>query len=244
MPTESCEPSRERNVVMKPTRRSHSRRSRGAGKTGNRPATALGIAWFSAHALVLGACTTHQAQPAADPTTAESATEAPASLAQTGWESAKATSARVGSETLRLGAIAGDRLGKVAKGTGQAVKKVRLKYQEPGPKADYGAPPKHAVRAVKRHFAKVLRYPESAGYRFGEISRGYMNDGLARGGEVVWYGYLLEVRVESKRWLAKNPEREDFVVRFRDGEVVDVHRGREPALLHRSRPLTAKRLGP
>ncbi len=229
---------------MKPTRRSHSRRFRRPGKTGNLPATLLGIAWLSAHSVMLGACATHEAKAPATPPSAGPPPEASASLAQTGWESAKATSARVGSETLRLGAMASDRLGKVAKGTGKAVKKVRLKYQEPGPKAEYGTAPKHAVRTVKRHFEKVLRYPESAGYRFGEISRGYMNDGLARGGEVVWYGYLLELRVESKRWLAKDLEREDFVVRFRDGEVIDVHRGREPALVHRLHPVTAQRAGP
>ncbi len=46
--------------------------------------------------------------------------------------------------------------------------------------------------------ATVLKDPESARYRFGEPQRAYVNNGLLRGGNVVWQGYVIYFFVNAK----------------------------------------------
>ena len=72
----------------------------------------------------------------------------------------------------------------------------------------------------------VLRLPEHASLRVGRPRKGYMNDGLLRGGAVAWRGYLVDVEVTRRASLFGDELRtHGYVVRLRDGEIIDVHKG-------------------
>jgi hypothetical protein len=113
--------------------------------------------------------------------------------------------------------------GSFSRGMGTAYRGVRQGFAEPGAAAACGPYPEEYVSLVKRHFARVLRYPDDASYRMGRPGRGYMNHGLLRGGGVAWQGWLVDVEVETRQRLTGHRSARGYVVRLRDGEVVDVH---------------------
>lgn len=113
--------------------------------------------------------------------------------------------------------------GAAARGMGTAYRGVRSGFAEPDDAAACGPYPKNYVRLVKHHFQRVLRYPEDTSYRLGRPARGYMNQGLLRGGGVAWQGWLVDVDVETRQKLTGHRSARHYIVRLRDGEVVDVH---------------------
>ncbi|WP_343590149.1 hypothetical protein [Paracidovorax wautersii] len=64
--------------------------------------------------------------------------------------------------------------------------------------ADWGPEPVGYETTIKTSFEAVLKDPESARYRFEKPMRAYKNDGLIRGGKVIWVGYLVPVYVNAK----------------------------------------------
>ena len=78
------------------------------------------------------------------------------------------------------------------RGVGTAYGGVRQGFQEPAGDAAYGPYPKNYVDLVKKHFTRVLRYPESANYTLGKPARGFFEGALAsagvRAGEAVMVG--------------------------------------------------------
>ncbi len=64
---------------------------------------------------------------------------------------------------------------------------------------------------------------EDAGFSFGEPQRGYLNRGLLQGGGVAWRGYVVDVEVTARRGISRQIRTIPYVVRIRDGEVIEVH---------------------
>ncbi len=122
--------------------------------------------------------------------------------------------------------------GAVATGKGMATayRGMRDGFQAPEAEDGYGRYPKNYLHLVKRHFVRILHYPDNARFAFGRPVRGYMNKGIFQGGGVAWQGWLVDVKVETDRW-GDEERSETFVVRLHEGEVVDVHGS--PELLHR-----------
>ncbi len=50
-----------------------------------------------------------------------------------------------------------------------------------------------------------------------------MNKGIFRGGGVAWQGWLVDVDVETVQSLTKHRAGRSYVVRIRDGEIIEVH---------------------
>jgi len=109
------------------------------------------------------------------------------------------------------------------RGMGQAYQGVRHGFQAPEDQARYGSYPESYVDLVKKHFFRVMRYPESTRFSFGQPSRGYMNKGLFRGGGVAWQGWLVDVQVETVQKLTRHRAGRTYVVRVREGEIIEVH---------------------
>jgi hypothetical protein len=111
---------------------------------------------------------------------------------------------------------------------------LRRGFERPAGEVDYGRPPADTAATVRDHFERVLRVPASASYRIGRPVKGFMNEGLLQGGEVAWRGYLVDVEVTQRAALFGSATRSQaYVVRLRDGRVVDVHRGAEHRFLGR-----------
>lgn len=123
-------------------------------------------------------------------------------------------------------------------GMGTAYQGVRHGFQEPSDDAAFGSYPKSYVDLVKKHFFRVLRYPEDTRFTFERPQKGYMNKGLFRGGGVAWQGWLVDVDVETVQGLTKHRASRSYVVRIRDGEIIEVHQN--SALLGRVEQAPAK----
>ena len=108
-------------------------------------------------------------------------------------------------------------------GMGTAYRGVRHGFQEPSDDAAFGPHPRGYVDLVKKHFFRVLRYPDDTRFRFARPQKGYMNKGLFRGGGVAWQGWLVDVDVETVQSLTKHRAGRSYVVRIRDGEIIEVH---------------------
>ena len=131
--------------------------------------------------------------------------------------------------------------GAVAFGRGMstAYRGVRHGFQAPADEAAYGPFPKHYVDNVKKHFFRVLRYPDDTRFVLGRPLRGFMNQGLLRGGGVAWQGWLVDVEVETVQSLTKHRAGRRYVVRLRDDEIIEVHK--DDTLLRRVEQYPAKR---
>lgn len=118
-----------------------------------------------------------------------------------------------------------------ARASGTAWRGVRGGFAEAETGATYGPYPKRYVAMVRRHFTRVLGYPEDASYQISTPERAFMNRGLFQGGGVAWHGWIVEVQVETTIDLTKHRAEREYYVRLRDHDVVDVHR--DDSLLRR-----------
>ncbi len=121
-----------------------------------------------------------------------------------------------------------------AEASGTAWRGVRGGFAEAGEDATYGPYPKRSVSLVRRHFSRVLGYPEDTSYQISKPTRAFMNKGLFQGGGVAWTGWLVHVRVETTTDLTKHRAEREYFVRLRDDDVVDVHT--DDSLLRRVEP--------
>ena len=121
--------------------------------------------------------------------------------------------------------------GAAARASGVAWRGVRTGFAEPEEGSQYGPYPKRYVALVRRHFHRVMGYPEDTSFQISKPVQGWMNKGLFQGGGVAWQGWLVEVRVETVMDLTKHRAEREYVVRLRDDDVVDVHA--DDALLKR-----------
>jgi len=161
---------------------------------------------------------------------AAAASELPASA---DWRTDAARAASRAAATLGEAAEATAGAARVAGASAKtAAHGLRRGFERPAASADYGAPPSDAPGAIRSHFRHVMRAPEDASLRIGRPRRGYMNHGLLRGGGVAWRGWLVDVEVTQRASLFGDERRSQaYVVRLRDGEVIDVHRGAEHEFL-------------
>ena len=124
------------------------------------------------------------------------------------------------------------------KGMGTAYKGVRHGFQEPDADSSFGRYPKQYVSLVRKHFFRVLRYPDDTRFVLSKPQRGYMNKGLFRGGGVAWQGWLVDVDVETVQGLTGHRASRSYVVRIRDNEIIEVHK--DGTLLRRVESSPAK----
>jgi hypothetical protein len=86
----------------------------------------------------------------------------------------------------------------------------------------YINPPRYYESSVKAYFEPRLKDPESARYNFGAPARAYANNGSLRGGEVVWRGYAVPVRVNAKNSYGGYTGGKDYIILFNgDNPVYD-----------------------
>lgn len=124
---------------------------------------------------------------------------------------------------------------------GIAAKGVVKGFERPERDANYGPYPRGYAEEVKKHFERVLRTPDDASFRISRPVRGYMNHGLLRGGGVAWRGWLVDVEVSRAVRFGEGERTQQYVVRMRDGEVIDVHKGAEHSFLRRAQPPASAR---
>lgn len=125
------------------------------------------------------------------------------------------------------------------KGMATAYKGVRHGFAEPEAEQAFGPYPKDYVDSVKKHFFRVMRYPDDTRFVLGRPHKGYMNKGLLRGGGVAWQGWLVDVHVETVQGLTKHRAARRYVVRIRSNEIIEVHK--DSTLLRRVEQVPAKR---
>lgn len=121
--------------------------------------------------------------------------------------------------------------GAVGRGVATAYRGVRSGFEEPDADARFGPYPRDYVETIRKHLIRALHYPEDAGFVFGRPERGYLNRGLFQGGGVAWQGWLVDAQVTTTQRLTGHQTTRRYVVRLRDGEIVDVHT--DDALLRR-----------
>lgn len=123
----------------------------------------------------------------------------------------------------------------VGRGLGTAYSGVTGGFREPGPDAEFGPQPRNTAQIVKKHFVRVLHYdPAKTRFKIGSPQKAWMNDGILRGGGVVWTGWLVDVDLEILGWQRRE---KSVVVRIRDGDVIEVHD--DETLIGRVRPRSA-----
>ncbi len=182
-----------------------------------------GLSTLLALALTAAACSstpqTPEPAPAADP----KAPELPSAGPGEDLKAAAEVAGRAAGATWRATRVAGSEIGEAA---GTAVHGLTHGFEEPEAEDDYGRPPVDYPAPVRHHFLRFLGVSEQASFRFGRPVRGTMNKGILRGGGIAWRGYLLDVEVESREGVFGDARRsQKYVVRLRDGQIVDVHRG-------------------
>lgn len=93
--------------------------------------------------------------------------------------------------------------------------------ERPAPGADYGPPPEQYEAAVKDHFRHQFADPAAAIYVIKPPVRAYRNQMPAWGARLLWFGYLVEVRVAERQGAG------DFAYRvlFTGEQIVDVLEG-------------------
>lgn len=104
-------------------------------------------------------------------------------------------------------------------------------FEEPTGEATFGRYPKHYAGEIRKHFERFLGVSPKASYEFGRPVKGYINEGILLGGEIAWQGYLVDVEIETRSLIQTT--RHGYVVRMRDGEVIEVHEAAKSGYLHR-----------
>jgi hypothetical protein len=108
----------------------------------------------------------------------------------------------------------------VSDSVGVAYRGVKTGFAEP--KSDgYGPFPRDYVSSVRKHMLRFGGVKETASFQFGKPVRAYLNKGLLRGGDIEWQGWVVDLSIETKTALGQ-PEVDEYVVRMKDGEIVEV----------------------
>lgn len=147
-----------------------------------------------------------------------SSPDGPAPESATAPESAWKTQVREGSQKVASATAHGAVV--VRDSVDTAYRGVKNGYAEPEDRA-YGPYPRDYPRVIKKHMQRFEGLDDAASLRFGKPERAYFNKGLLRGGEVDWQGWVVDLEVEAKA-LFGEPRVVQYVVRMKDGEVVEV----------------------
>jgi hypothetical protein len=138
----------------------------------------------------------------------------PALEAEHWAQEVKSQTSRAAGATARGAVVAGQAMGTAYQG-------VRNGFQPPDPNG-YGSFPRDYAAAIRRHMQHFENIPASASIRFTRPEKGYLNEGVLVGGAVSWQGYLVEVEVLEQTLFASQSEPDRYVVRMRDGDVIEV----------------------
>jgi hypothetical protein len=109
----------------------------------------------------------------------------------------------------------------VGEAAGTAYRGVTNGFETPESQAAFGPYPQDYVSAIRKHMMRFEGVKESASLVFGKPARGYLNKGLLRGGEIDWQGWVVDLTIETRTLLGQ-PDVDQYVVRMKDGEVVEV----------------------
>ena len=120
----------------------------------------------------------------------------------------------------------------VGSSLGTAVQGVRTGFEDPD-QDGFGPYPRDYTRAIRSHLLRFEGIPRDASIRFGKPEKGYITQGILRGGGVVWQGYLVDVEIEHRARSESQSRSRTYVVRLRDGEGIEVHNARQTAALRR-----------
>lgn len=107
--------------------------------------------------------------------------------------------------------------------------------QRPTAEMGYGEPPNktHAVKQIREYFNSRLKDPYSAKYAIGPFQRAYANNGILRGGEVVWMGYAVHVQVNAKNSYGAYVGAADYIAYFeQNGKLRNILSGTSDPLFH------------
>lgn len=141
--------------------------------------------------------------------------------------------AQWGEEAKKLGGAA-VRGGKaVGNSLGDAYKGVTSGFDDPDEDA-FGRYPTHYAERIRKHFERFLDMPRNASYELSQPQKGHVNKGILLGGGVEWQGYLVDVDIALDSALPGGDRVLHYVVRMRDGEVIDVHDEHSVGVLRRN----------
>ena len=124
-----------------------------------------------------------------------------------------------------------------ARAAPSAMRALRDGFEEPDA-TNFGPFPKKYVGTVKRHMLRFEGVPDDANFQFGRPERGFMNDGILAGGKIAWQGYLVDLNVETTTFAGQKRTK-SYVVRMKDGEVIEVHDAAYSHALRRLEPKDA-----
>ena len=101
------------------------------------------------------------------------------------------------------------------------------------PGTSLGDPPAGYEETIKRHFENTLKDPESARYKFGKPIKAYANNGIVYGGNIAWWGYMVDVEVNAKNSFGGYVGFKPYMVFFTGNSIHRVYEGNEHVLVHR-----------
>jgi len=116
--------------------------------------------------------------------------------------------------TARGAVVAGEAVGTAYRGVVKG-------FDEPASGA-YGDYPRDYATVIRKHMVRFEGVPANASFRFERPRKGWLNRGILAGGGVAWQGYLVEVEVVEAALFDSQTEPDGYVVRMRDGEIVEV----------------------
>lgn len=85
--------------------------------------------------------------------------------------------------------------------------------------ADYGSAPENAQARSREWIGRTLKDPESAQYRFGELQKAYIHDGILVGG-APHFGWVQVVEVNGKNGYGGYVGFETQYIFFEHGENI------------------------
>lgn len=94
-------------------------------------------------------------------------------------------------------------------------------FEDPDGKA-FGRYPKNYAETIRSHMIRFAGISADASFRFGKPEKAYLNKGILAGGGVDWQGYVVDVEVLEETFFESQRKPEEYVVRMRDGAVIEV----------------------
>jgi hypothetical protein len=125
----------------------------------------------------------------------------------------KESGQKVASATVRGAEVVGDSVGTAYRGVTEG-------FEDPENAAAYGPYPRDYVNVIRKHMVRFEGTKKTASFQFGKPVKSYLNKGLLRGGDVEWQGWVVDVAIP--KIVFGKPRVDEYVVRMKDGEVVEV----------------------
>lgn len=108
-----------------------------------------------------------------------------------------------------------------------------ISFERPATDADYGNPPSDYKEQIEAQMQDVLYDPFSAIFEYDAPAMAYLNKGLARGGKIDCYGWVIDFRLNAKNRLGGYAGWSYYSAFFCEGRrpwIFDKAKGKQPAL--------------